>query len=153
MTAIKHPLVLIATFIWIGFIGAISFMEAWIKFRAPGVSLAAGLSIGRLVFDALNKVEWVLAVLIFLNLLLKKSLLLVRYNWSFYLVVTLLILQTFWLLPALDVRASLVMQFQTVPPSHFHFYFVGMEVIKVVCLFVFGVLQFNKQTDVNVSSQ
>ena len=51
-----QPLIGIA-FIWAGFVCAISFMEAWLKFRAPGVTLPVGLSIGRLIFSALNKVE------------------------------------------------------------------------------------------------
>jgi len=41
-----------------GFVLSISFMEAWLKFQAEGVTQAIGLSIGRLVFGALNKVEW-----------------------------------------------------------------------------------------------
>jgi hypothetical protein len=40
---------------------AISFLEAPLKFRAPGVTLAIGVGIGRLVFRALNAVEAVLA--------------------------------------------------------------------------------------------
>jgi len=67
MSVVKHPISLIATFLWIGFVGAISFMEAWLKFRAEGITMPLGLSIGRLVFDALNKVEWVLAIAILLN--------------------------------------------------------------------------------------
>ena len=44
-------------FIWFGMILAISFMEAPLKFEAPGVTLALGLGIGRLIFFALNKME------------------------------------------------------------------------------------------------
>jgi len=29
----KNTLIIAITFIWIGFIGAISFMEAWLKFQ------------------------------------------------------------------------------------------------------------------------
>jgi len=50
----KNTLIIAITFIWIGFIGAISFMEAWLKFQAPGVTTELGLSIGQLVFKALN---------------------------------------------------------------------------------------------------
>jgi hypothetical protein len=46
-------------FFWAGFVCSISFMEAWLKFRAPGVTLPVGLSIGKLVFTALNRMEWV----------------------------------------------------------------------------------------------
>ena len=50
-----------AAFVWLGMVLAISFIEAPLKFRAPGVTLAIGLGIGRLVFRALNVCEVVLA--------------------------------------------------------------------------------------------
>jgi len=46
-----------ATFTWLGMVVAISFLEAPLKFRAPGVTRWIGVSIGRLVFRALNTVE------------------------------------------------------------------------------------------------
>ncbi|MCX6480237.1 MAG: hypothetical protein NTY24_07515 [Mycobacterium sp.] len=50
-----------AVFIWLGMVLAISFLEAPLKFRAPGVTMQVGLGIGRLVFRALNICEVVLA--------------------------------------------------------------------------------------------
>ncbi len=50
------------TFTWLGMILAISFLEAPLKFRAPGVTIPIGLGIGRLVFRALNLAEAALAV-------------------------------------------------------------------------------------------
>lgn len=50
------------TFIWLGMILAISFVEAPLKFRAPGVTVPIGLAIGRLVFRALNAIEVALAL-------------------------------------------------------------------------------------------
>lgn len=66
---VKYPMAIAAVFMWIGFVGAISSMEAWLKFRAPGITLPLGLGIGRLVFNALNKVELVLAVIIITGML------------------------------------------------------------------------------------
>ena len=73
MTVVHLPIALIASTLWIGFVSAISFMEAWLKFRAPGITIPLGLGIGRLVFNALNKIEWVLATLIICNLILAKE--------------------------------------------------------------------------------
>lgn len=50
------------TFLWLGMVLAISFLEAPLKFRAPGVTIPVGLGIGRIVFRALNLTEAVLAV-------------------------------------------------------------------------------------------
>jgi len=52
------------TFVWLGMVLAISFLEAPLKFRAPGVTIPIGLGIGRLVFRALNLVEAVLTVVV-----------------------------------------------------------------------------------------
>lgn len=52
------------TFLWLGMVLAISFMEAPLKFRAPGVTIPLGLGIGRIVFRALNTAEIVLAVVV-----------------------------------------------------------------------------------------
>jgi len=49
-----------AVFVWLGMVLAISFLEAPLKFRAPGVTIQLGLGIGRLVFRALNICEVVL---------------------------------------------------------------------------------------------
>lgn len=142
MTAVKYPIALIAAFLWIGFVCAISFMEAWLKFRAPGITVSLGLGIGRIVFSALNKVEWVLAVAIIGDLLFSKAQPFSLQNVLYLIPLLLLTVQTVWVLPALDARAELHIQGHTVPPSGLHFYFVGMEAVKVVCLGLFGVSLF-----------
>lgn len=130
---------LICTFLWIGFVGAISFMEAWLKFRAPGITVALGLGIGRLVFKALNKVELIFAFVILLNIFLHSTNFLSWQTFVFAIPLLLLVIQTFWLLPALDIRAELHIQGQQVPPSNLHFYYIGMELLKVVGLIIFGI--------------
>lgn len=68
-TAIKYSLAIASVFLWIGFVCAISFIEAWLKFKASGLSLPIGLGIGRLAFNVLNKVDWVLAFEVITSLL------------------------------------------------------------------------------------
>lgn len=142
MTTVKYPIALIATFLWVGFVCAISFMEAWLKFRAPGVTLSTGLSIGRHVFKALNKVEWVFAMAIIANLLMVKACFFPFHILLYFIPLLFLIIQTFWLLPALDARVELHLGSQAIPPSNTFFYNVGMEVLNVICLIAFGVSLF-----------
>lgn len=142
MTVVKMPIALISTFVWIGFICAISFMEAWLKFRAPGITVPLGLGIGRLVFNALNKVELVCALAVIINIFWNYSAILKWKNLAFAIPLTLLFIQTFWLLPALDARAELYIQGQIVPPSNLHFYYVGIELVKVASLTFFGLTLF-----------
>jgi len=44
------------TFVWLGMVLAISFVEAPLKFQVPEVTLRIGLAIGRRVFRALNSI-------------------------------------------------------------------------------------------------
>lgn len=144
MTTTKFQLAIISVFLWIGFVCAISFMEAWLKFSAPGVTVPIGLGIGRLVFSALNKVEWLLGLLIIGNLIVSKNKLATFSNLLYFIPVLLLVLQTFWLLPALDARAEIYIHGQIPPASTLHYYFVGIEIIKIGCLTIFGIKLFTK---------
>lgn len=154
MKPVKSPLIVASVFLWIGFVCAISFMEAWLKFRAPGISLGLGLGIGRIVFSALNKVEWVFALVILMNLILSKEKFISFRQFLFLIPFAILIIQTFWMLPILDARAELHIQNLEIPPSNMHFYYVGAELVKVISLGIFGTLQFfPNQKNINKSIQ
>jgi len=144
---VKQPIALISTFVWIGFVCAISFMEAWLKFRAPGITLPLGLGIGRIVFSALNKMEWVFSIIIILNLFFSNEKKITWNNVYFFLAFFILLIQTFWLLPTLDARAELHIQNKIVLPSNIHFYYIILEMIKVISLSIFGIL-FIKKTKI-----
>jgi hypothetical protein len=141
--ATKAPLAFAVIYLWIGFICAISFMEAWLKFRAPGVNLQIGLGIGRLVFNALNKVEWVFAIALVISLFNSKDTIYTFSNVFFCLPLVLLIIQTSWLLPALDARAQMHIDGKAVPASNLHLYYVAFEITKTIALFVYS-LKFLK---------
>lgn len=127
-------------FIWAGLVAAISFIEASVKFRAPGVTLPIGLSIGKRVFSALNKTEWGCMVVLLFCLFFRKNIPCSQIL-LFLLTAVIILLQSFWLLPALDRRAKLIIGGQTPPPSFLHYYYVAGELIKMICLIVFGWLQ------------
>jgi hypothetical protein len=135
------PLSFVVTFVWFGFVSAISFMEAPVKFTAPSLTLAVGLDVGRHVFAVLNKVE--------IGFTLVSLLLLMQGSWPARIVGLLVsmagivALQTLWLLPALDVRALVYMSGGTPPPSRLHFVYVALEAAKVLGLLVLGAWQVN----------
>lgn len=142
MTAVRHPVALVCTFTWMGFVCAISFLEAWLKFRAPGVTLPIGLGIGRLVFGALNKVELVLATAIVIDILFSRD---PRKRQTLVAVpVLVLLVQTSYVLPALDARAERVIAGPDPGPSDLHFIYVALEVVKVAALAVFGIRSFER---------
>ena len=124
-------------FIWFGSVGAISFVEAPLKFRAPNVTLALGLGIGKIVFQMLNRIEIVFAVLLLVSLFFARP----ATNFALYIfgaIFILLLLQTVWLLPLLNARAEQVINGTTAPFSYNHLIFIGFEVLKFILLFVLG---------------
>ncbi|MDT7829488.1 hypothetical protein RQM65_12495 [Pricia sp. S334] len=141
-TSVKLPLASASVFLWLGFVGAISFLEAWLKFLAPGITIPLGLGIGRLVFNALNAVEWVLAVVILTDMIRAGRRLFSSKNGLYFVPFVVLAVQTFWLLPQLDARAEILIQGYELEASNLHFYYVGMEIVKVVCLLIFGIKLF-----------
>lgn len=126
----------ITAIFWLGFFMAISFMEAPLKFTAPGLSMAQGLQIGRIVFGALNVCEWVFLAIVLLTCIAKRT---TRYG--FYLIIMIsiiLMLETAWLLPVLDAHATLVIKGQQ-PPGHLeHWVYIILEVIKIPVLLLIG---------------
>jgi len=143
-TTTQQPVAIACLFTWIGFVCAISFMEAWLKFRAPGVTLPVGLGIGRLVFGALNKVEWVFALVVCVSAVIYGKSVFTVPNIALLVIVIILALQTLWLLPALDARVELHIQHKPVGSSSLHFWFVGAELIKVIALFITAVSLFKQ---------
>lgn len=127
-------------FLWIGFVGAISFMEAWLKFQAPGITLELGLGIGSLVFTALNRVELILAILLIGTAVANWPIRPGRLVWL-AIPIGILILDTFWLLPALNERANSIVQGVQLAKSNLHFFYVGFEVLKIAALTTYGVLE------------
>lgn len=150
---VLNPTVVIATYIWIGCVCAISFLEAWLKFRAPGITLALGLGIGKLVFNALNKIEWIFAASIVFNIIFTGKFELrtpERFNYILLIPLMILIIQSVWLLPQLTARADSIIQGNFVEPSNLHFYYVAAEVIKIVCLSIFGFHLFKENEAIQV---
>ncbi|WP_299439165.1 hypothetical protein [uncultured Aquimarina sp.] len=130
----------VVTFIWIGFLLAISFMEAPLKFQAESVTTAIGVEIGKIIFRALNTIELIFSVFLVLQ---------IRYIYKldkrlFFMVLFLLIIvvvQSFCLLPILDRYADIVISGGSSPSNTAHIVYVFFEVIKLFLLFFVGFRQ------------
>lgn len=128
-------------FVWLGMVLAISFLEAPLKFRAPGVTIQLGLGIGRLVFRALNICEVVLAALALVAVVLGRP------STGVYVALGLAVVslgaQVLGVRPALTRRSDAVLADAAVAESgrsHAHFVYVGFEAVKVIALLVSGAL-------------
>ncbi|MEV5171350.1 hypothetical protein AB0L10_09710 [Streptomyces flaveolus] len=125
------------TFVWLGMVLAISFLEAPLKFRAPGVTIPVGLGIGRLVFRALNAVEAVLAVVVVLAVALGDAPAAVMTLTA--AVATLLLAQLAVVRPLLNRRSDRVLAGEELPRSRSHLWYVALEVLKAGTLVALGV--------------
>ncbi|KUI44720.1 hypothetical protein AU198_14360 [Mycobacterium sp. GA-1199] len=129
------------TFVWLGMVVAISFIEAPLKFRAPGVSLQIGLGIGRLVFRALNSIEAALAVVLVIAVAIARpsGVAVIAVG----VVVVALAAQLVAVRPALNRRSDAVLSAPSgqSPPgrSRAHYGYVALEAIKVVALVTGGI--------------
>lgn len=132
-----------AVFVWLGMVLAISFLEAPLKFRAPGVTIPLGLGIGRLVFRALNICEVVLAVVALIALVAGRPP--VGALVAVSVAVGALALQILAVRPALTRRSDAVLadaRQADAGRSRAHYVYVGFELVKVVALLTGGVLLF-----------
>ena len=125
------------TFVWLGMVLAISFLEAPLKFRAPNVTLQIGLGIGRLVFRALNTVELVFAAAIVLAALVNRPSVTVMV--AFAVAVGALVVQLVAVRPGLNRRSDEVLAGREGPRSRGHYAYVALEMTKVIALLVAGV--------------
>jgi hypothetical protein len=125
------------TFVWLGMVLAISFLEAPLKFRAPGVTIPLGLGIGRLVFRALNAVEAVLALALAVCLAVGDP---GAAAFPAVVAVAVLLVQVLAVRPRLTRRSDTVLAGEDAPRSRAHYGYVALEVLKVAALVVTGVL-------------
>ena len=132
------PAVAVAvTFVWLGMVLAISFLEAPLKFRAPGVTLPIGLGIGRLVFRALNALEAVLAVALVVALVADPPA--ATATVAVAVAIAALAIQLVAVRPALTRRSDAVLAGQDTPRSRAHYAYVAAELVKLVALLVGGI--------------
>ncbi|WP_019749592.1 hypothetical protein [Rhodococcus erythropolis] len=132
MTEAARYAQLILPVFWLGMVAAISFLEAPIKFRAPGVSLAIGLGIGRKVFTALNAVELVLALILLASCAVVKPA--VPALTFVVLAVSVLVVQVAAIRPRLSERSDRILAGEVLPRSRTHVVYIAFELVKVVLL-------------------
>ncbi len=124
------------SFVWLGMVLAISFLEAPLKFRAPGVTIPIGLGIGRLVFRALNIVEIVLAAGVIAAVATGNPSAAVTIFTA--VAVVLLAAQLAAIRPRLGRRSDRLLAGEELPRSRMHVVYIAFEAAKVIALIGLG---------------
>jgi hypothetical protein len=126
-------------FVWLGMVLGISFLEAPLKFRAPGVTVALGVGIGRLVFRALNIVEAAFALTLLATLVVPPST-----PWASAIaivaVAVVLVIGAGVLRRRMDARVQRGEVADGQPRHALHIGYVVLECVKVLLLLAIGIM-------------
>lgn len=132
-------------FVWFGVTAGISLLEAPVKFTAPTLTRAVALDVGRVVFEALNRVELMLLILLLILVRVSRrsrELMLASIGLAF-----ILIAQTAWLLPELSRRAQAITQGFEPAPSMVHAVYGALEIAKLALLLYVGFRAWGNTAD------
>lgn len=130
-------IIIVITFIWVGLLFRISFIEAPLKFQAPNITLPLGLGIGKIVFAALNKIEILFSIILISSFWLGK--ISIKSNPIYLVVLLILLIQSVGLLPILDERADAIIAGQDITETYHHVVYIVLEIIKIILLLVAGI--------------
>ncbi|WP_210415985.1 hypothetical protein [Humibacter ginsenosidimutans] len=128
------------SFVWLGLVLGISFLEAPIKFRAPGVTVEIGVGIGRLVFRTLNAIEGVLAIAVIIVVAVQGAAMSPLALGLAIALIIVLAAGALVLRPLMDRRVRDGRTADRMPRHSMHFFYVALEVVKVALLVWIGVL-------------
>ena len=132
---------LVLPVLWFGLVAAISFIEAPLKFQAPGITIPLGLGIGRLVFTALNVVEG--AILVALTLLTfwpAASRIVRKRLWVWAALAAVFIVKVTVVRPPLNARTDLVLQGADPGQSMWHYVYIACDGATMALLVTAAVL-------------
>jgi len=125
------------SFLWFGMTAGVSLLATPVRFTASTITRPVALDVGRVVFAALDKAEFV--ALIILLVIVRVSPHTRRY-WGFALALTLiLVAQAAWLLPDLAARTDMIIAGSEPPQSIVHAAYSTLELIKLALLAWLGV--------------
>jgi hypothetical protein len=122
--------------LWAGMIVAISFLESWVKFRAPTLTKPIGLDVGRTVFRFFHTAQCGLfLILVVLSILAQAT----AIQWTAIIILAgILALQLAWLFPKLSQRVDIIQAGNMPAHSSIHTVYGILEVMKLFILVALG---------------
>lgn len=123
-------------FLWVGITVGVSLIATPLRFTAPSITRPVALDVGRVVFAALNKAEF-LAMLLLLIVVRVASL--TRKWWAVCALLALILLaQGVWLIPELAARTDVILSGGEPPKSYAHSVYAALELSKIGLLLFLG---------------
>ena len=107
-----------------------------VRFTATSITRPIALDVGRVVFAALNKAEFVALVLLLLIVRVSDR---TRQLWTWCSVLILIVLaQGAWLIPELAARTDIILSGGEPPASYAHAIYSSLELAKIGLLLFLG---------------
>lgn len=119
--------------LWLGILVGVSFIATPVKFTAPSLTLPVALDVGRVTFALFSKIEWGMIALLLVAL--------IAAGWRTgrgscaAALLAIVAVQSFWLLPVLDVRVAAIIAGENLPATSHHTAYVVLELAKA-CLLI-----------------
>ncbi len=124
--------------LWLGLLMGVSFIATPVKFAAPTLTLPVALDVGRVTFGLFPRIEWAMAALLLVNVLVARP---SRAVAGATLIAGLIVLfQALYLLPVLDERIAAVIAGSPQPSSAHHAIYVWLETAKALLLSAIAIL-------------
>ena len=121
--------------LWLGMLAAISFIEAPLKFQAPGITIPLGLGIGRLVFAALNAVEAVILAVYTVLCFWPRDTRVARGRFGIWLALLVVLAGKLAVVrPPLNARTDLVLQGADAGSSPWHAVYIACDAVTMLLL-------------------
>ncbi len=126
----------ILLYTWAGLILGVSFIATPAKFKAAHLTLPVALEVGKATFNIFNKIEWIVSLsIISLSAITPKP----QFYWLLiFTLVFLLLLETFWLLPILDIRTEQIIAGWLIKPGFHHWLYICADASKIILALITG---------------
>jgi hypothetical protein len=120
------------SFTWLGMTAGVSMLATPLRFAAETITRPVALDVGRVVFNGLNKAEFVALIIVLIQLRVTGS---TRALWiPVFALALILIVQASWLLPELSQRTDIIIAGGEPPPSIAHAAYSTLELTKLALL-------------------
>lgn len=142
VTFVKFSIMRIALpVLWLGMVAAISFIEAPLKFQAPGITIPLGLGIGRLVFAALNVAEGIVLFALTIFSFWPEQLRITGARLGVWAALAaVFVIKIVFVRPPLNARTDLVLTGADPGQSPWHYIYIACDVATMVLLVLSAVL-------------
>ena len=125
----------------LGMIGAISFIEAPLKFQAPGITIPLGLGIGRLVFMALNTAEGIILGVLTILVFWPRTFRITGARMGVWIgLIVVFAAKILVIRPPLNARTDLVLAGAEPGQSPWHYIYIAADLATMALLLAFAIL-------------